>query len=363
MANVVIESKGKPIPDATLHGYLAEGARTNLITYSEQFDNAAWVKDSGNISADTMLAPDGKSSADSFIEDTTTNVHDIHPSLSVSIGTTYTASIYAKSKSGNRYILASGMGLISAGYYITYDLSNGTVTNVGGGGTGATYSIQSVGNGWYRCIVTFTAMSTLYPIWNLNNTFITNNIYQGDGTSGIYLWGAQLEVGAFASSYIPTTTASVTRNAEIKTDIVLSNIDINKGSIYLEFIPNHVVSGTVFMFGSYVDTNNYTAILHDATNLIFRKRITGTNYDATIALTYVNGTSYKISATWGASGTTIYLNGGAGTPHANITALQLAATFQLGSDGNSLQHLYGTVRNVKIWKKALTDTQLINLTK
>jgi len=62
-------------------------------------------------------------------------------------------------------------------------------------------------------------------------------------------------------------------------------------------------------------------------------------------------------------GTTIYLNGVAGTPHANTAALQLASTFQIGSDGNTAQHLFGFKRNVKIWKKALTDAQLIALTK
>jgi hypothetical protein len=182
------------------------------------------------------------------------------------------------------------------------------------------------------------------------------------GTETVYVRRAQLEAGSFASSYIPTTTAAVTRNVCVESNTTTGNIDANKGSIYLEFIPQHVPSGTIYIFGSYVDASNYTAILHDATNLIFRKCISGTNYDATIANTFVIGTKYKVTAMWGQSGSNIALSGVLGTANSNSAPLKLGTTYQIGANGNGAGQPFATIRNVKIWKKALKDSELVRLT-
>jgi hypothetical protein len=116
------------------------------------------------------------------------------------------------------------------------------------------------------------------------------------------------------------------------------------------------------LWGTYVDASNYTAILHDATNLIFRKRIAGVNYDATIANAFTSGTTYKMAASWGASGSTIYLNGVSGTPHANTTAAQIAATMQFGADGNSLQQPGAAVIKNYIWQRQLSASEMQALT-
>lgn len=134
------------------------------------------------------------------------------------------------------------------------------------------------------------------------------------------------------------------------------------GAISLDFTPYHAPSGTIALWGTYVDASNYTAILHDATNLIFRKRIAGSNYDATIANAFVSGTTYKVAATWGAAGTAIYLDGVAGTPHANTTAAQIAATMQVGADGNSLQQPGAGTTNLRIWQRQLSSPEGVAVT-
>ncbi len=168
---------------------------------------------------------------------------------------------------------------------------------------------------------------------------------------------AQSENGAFPTPYIITAGAPVPRNADVEAETTSGVILAAGGTIALTYIPYHAPSGTIFLWGTYVDASNYTAILHDATNLIFRKRIAGTNYDATIANTFVSGTTYKMAATWGAGGSTICLNGVAGTPHANTTAAQIAATMQFGADGNSLQQPGAAVINNYIWQRQLSASE------
>ena len=171
-----------------------------------------------------------------------------------------------------------------------------------------------------------------------------------------------VNLGAFAGPYIPTTTVAVARNADVDQYPTTAGPIAAAGSIALDFTPYHPPSGTIALWGTYVDASNYTAILHDATNLIFRKRIAGSNYDATIANAFVSGTTCKIAATWGAAGTAIYLDGVAGTPHANTTAAQIAATMQVGADGNSLQQPGAGTTNLRIWQRQLSSPEGVAVT-
>ena len=127
--------------------------------------------------------------------------------------------------------------------------------------------------------------------------------------------------------------------------------------MYLEFTPDHTPSGTIALWGTYVDASNYTAILHDATNMIMRKRIAGVNYDATIANAFTTNTTYKVCGSWGASGVTVTLDGTEGTANANTTAAQIAATMQWGADGNSLQQPFATERNARVWQRQLSASE------
>jgi hypothetical protein len=197
---------------------------------------------------------------------------------------------------------------------------------------------------------------------NVENAATLASSYIGDTISGVYVWGTELELGPFASTYTRTTTTSVTRNADVLSIPISDNIDSIKGALYVDFIPRHAVSGTVFILGSYIDASNYTGILHDGTNLIFRKRIGGTNYDATKALTYTKDSVYKVAISWGRKGMSIFLNGEDGTSHINDAPLQLSSTLQVGADGNSLQQLFGTIRNLRGWKEEVSNARLRQLT-
>ena len=221
-------------------GLLIEEQRTNLLTYSEQFDNAAWTKTNSTVTANTIVAPDGTLTGDKHIPDSGATIGAgatatrVYQSPSLTSGTAYTLSIYAKAGEYDELELAVITSpIVSA----TFSLTLGTVVS----GTGTT--ITAVGNGWYRCTLTFTATSTgaIQIRWSSGSSTVST----GDGYSGIYIWGAQLEAGAFPTSYIPTVASQVTRSADVAVMTGTNFSDwynATEGTLYAEAARNGFVA-------------------------------------------------------------------------------------------------------------------------
>lgn len=205
-------------------GLIIEAAATNLLTYSEQFDNAAWTKTNATITANSLAAPDGTTTADSFIEAAGSSQKYMRVSLATVGPGTYTLSIYAKTLSGTRYLALefdAGGGETRRSFF---DVANGTVTSNYNSAAG---SITAIGGGWYRCAVTVTMVGAASSMWvYISNSSSSISGYTGDGTSGLYLWGAQLETGTAATSYVKTVAAAVTRAADVVTGSGLIYTDV-----------------------------------------------------------------------------------------------------------------------------------------
>jgi hypothetical protein len=177
-------------------------ARVNLLTYSEEFDNGAWTKADATITSNAVIAPNGTLTADAIIPTVGFSQHFISQTFAAG---SYTYTIYAKAFGYSFLTLAAFDGVTSpAGWPLRaiFDLSNGVVALNNGGGAA---SIQSVGNGWYRCSVTGTsAASAAFRVQVTNTTADANASFTGDGTSGIYIWGADLRpanIGANVPAY------------------------------------------------------------------------------------------------------------------------------------------------------------------
>jgi len=202
-----------PVNVGVCKGLLIEEQRTNIFTYSEQFDNAAWGKNNSTIASNVVTSPAGTMTADKLQETAVTNYFAINFNPSVSSSTVYTLSFYAKAAERS-YVKAN---LTVSPAAVVFNLNNGTVFSSSGSSLVGS-SIQYVGNGWYRCSATITTLSSgsnlFYGIIQLYNS---SDNYTGTAGYGLYIWGAQLEAGAFPTSYIPTTTTALTRNADVAT--------------------------------------------------------------------------------------------------------------------------------------------------
>jgi hypothetical protein len=192
-----------------------ENAGTNIALRSQEFDNATWAKTASTITANALAAPDGTTTADKLVENSASASHLTSQGISVSTGTIYTFSFYAKA--GERsYVDANLSGVFTTTVIVRFGLTGAGTSETRQGSPAPTHSIQALANGWYRCsvVVTTTAAASMICALVLAPDASSTSVYLGNGTFGAYLWGAQLEASAFATDYIPTAATSVTRAIE-----------------------------------------------------------------------------------------------------------------------------------------------------
>lgn len=204
-------------------GLLIEEQRTNLLPYSADLTNAAWVKTGASATGDAVVAPDGTLSADKLIDDTTSGNHGVTRNYGAISPGAFSVSCYSKSSEYSKIVVyLDNQAGVSFAY--SFDLLAGTATQTKtphSSWTAVTAAITAVGNGWYRISVSGTTTNTslgarfFLDKGTTYNGFGAPADYTGNGTSGIYLWGAQLEAGAFPTSYIPTVASQVTRSADV----------------------------------------------------------------------------------------------------------------------------------------------------
>jgi hypothetical protein len=277
---------------------LLEPQRTNSLTYSEQFDNAAWSKEGATISANSTTSPDGFVNADKVVENTANAEHVIFRSVA---GTGSTFSFFAKAAGRNFVAVLSNNGA-----YSFFNIGNGTLGTIA---ATSTATITAYGNGWYRCTV-FNTHPTFGAVINLASANGTT-IYTGDGTSGAFIWGAQFEASAtYATSYIPTTAAAVTRLADACSKTGISSlIGQTEGTVFVEA-----------EFTSAYDSNNLLMTLSDGTvdNLVYINRSNGTaeivvKVSGVFQVTYISSILsagvHKVALGYKANDFVVYIDG------------------------------------------------------
>lgn len=154
-------------------------------------------------------APNGLMTADKLVETTAAGEHAVGVPISFIAGQIYTQSVYAKA--AERTLIRVGAGNPATwATGVVVDLSTGTITStIAGSGT-----VQSVGDGWYRVSVTGTALATAATNASVRLVSTGTTVsYTGDGTSGIYIWGAQLSDSASLDTYVNNPGAAPTSTA------------------------------------------------------------------------------------------------------------------------------------------------------
>jgi len=318
---------------------LAEPQRRNLLTYSEDFTQSFWVSNGGSMTADTTISPDGLLSADSFSY--TSNGNGVY--TSGFSANTYTASIYIKKISGNG-LIRIGMGSDNS----KLDINTLIVTNQGTG-VGSLVVMQ---DGWYRFSTTFTtSSSTSFNIYNIN----TN-------TGVVAIWGAQLEVGSYATSYIPNfgTALGVTRNQDqFSRDGISSLINSEEGVLFVEISALPETGRISLSDGT---TSNRIGFKFTPTNIDFQYRVGG-SYSYRVDINVDTTVNNKIAISFDNGSFVGYLNG---SPIGSVVSGTSFSANTLHSlvlnDGASADSFYGKVKQLQVYSTSLSDTQLAALT-
>lgn len=303
---------------------LREPAATNLFTYSQEFDDAAWSKGQLSISANDIAAPDGTLTADKLVENTDNNQHFLGQFFSASSGAPYTLTAFAKAD--ERDLLVLSLGSTFAANECWLNLSTGDV----GTNSGADIAtVEDFGGERYRCRVTETATGTGSGIAYLKLAASDGgNSYAGDGTSGLPLWGAQVEAGPVPTSYIPTSGSTATRNADTLT-IPTPSAAAMSGS--MSRLISYADTGTATeatLLDHRVDANNRITITLDTAGANTGKvTLTVVNGGSSVSVTSTNqitpGVNKALKVAWRvtASDINIALNGTAATAVSNTAGV------------------------------------------
>jgi hypothetical protein len=344
-------------------GLLIEEARTNLFLYSEQFDNAYWLKTASTVTANITASPDGTTNADKLVENTATAEHYVEAPVSVTTGTTYTFVFYAKA--GERNVIAArGAAAFASDPRIRFTLTgSGTITVDSGTPTG---TITPVGNGWYRCSMTAVTNATTGAGFRLS---LYNGAYSytGDGTSGLFLYGAQLEAGAFATSYIPTVASTVTRNADVATMTgtnFSSWFNASAGTFIADFDVGGVDTTRRRKVWNGSDAGNQRLALRAldvSVNYPLAAIGTGTSVVALIGTALTANTATRVAVAYGAN-SALSQNGATPNTDANANSVSIAS-FAIGCEQTvGSEQLNGHIRAIAYYNTRLPNTQLQTLT-
>lgn len=352
-------------------GLLIEEARTNLLIYSEQFDNAAWAQNAvadTDVTPNAAIAPDGTLTADKLYEATTTSsTHSVYQDKTSPPSTVHSVSLYAKA--GERqYFSIRFHNTVTLSSYCSgaFDLVGGTCSvNNYGNATGATATITHVGNGWYRCTLSGTpdtSGTSVRVSIGLSQTLGGTWLYSGTVGSGIYIWGAQVEAGAFPTSYIPTTSAAATRaadNASMSGANFSSWYRQDEGTLLADFSTLFDTAATrAVVIGTSTD---YIGLLTSSgSNGPYAVIVLGNVGQAnlpTSGVTATANTRYKLCIGYALNNSVGSLNGN--TPVVDSScSIPTVSVMYIGQDASGGNQMNGIISRITYYPNRLTDTQI-----
>ncbi len=327
-----------PIPNSGCGSWLFEPQSTNLITYSEDFEGVGWTLGAGLISSNTtdILSPEGVYNSTKISSASYISVY--YSGISVTPSTQYTFSFYAKKGDFDNAKLAVYDGTNSS--FISVDIS---------------YSVTDTQ--WTRIEHTFTTPAgctdiRIYPM-------------RGVSSGSIYFWGAQVEQQSYATSYIPTSGTSVTRNQDVcNNGGSLASINSTEGVLYvlLSDIKSQDFDSIIINNGI-ADENNQVRIWFYNNTITYQYKV-GSNVSAQITTSTMDLTlDTKIACSWKLNEFKLFVNGSkinqdlSGSVLANNTLESVEF-----KRGNNTGNFYGKTKALAVWKEALSDEELTELT-
>ena len=222
----------------------------------------------------------------------------------------------------------------------------------------ANRNVEDYGNGWFRISVTYTANGT-------SSTFFQIFGDLGTPKNGFYIFGAQVEEQSYSTSYIPTSGSTVTRNQDLCTNGgSLASINSTEGVLYAEIARSEEENLYRLLGIDDGTSNNFVKMGFETSRGAFwiRAVINGvTSIFSDNALTSNPNEFYKIAIRYQSGNSAIYING--------TSVLTTTTTFSSGNftalDFNHFNNsfpFFGKTKCVAVWKEALSDQELTELT-
>lgn len=329
-------------------GLLIEESRVNLALQSNTF-TTTWAISNVSLTATSATSPDGTNNG-WLLTNGGTAYGSLYQTITASNATAYTYSVFAKAGTQNSFTLEA-RGATGNVYDYAFTLSGAGTATVNGSAVGSpTGGIQQLANGWYRCWITKTTTNTT-PLYIIG-------FGQGSTATNIYIFGAQMEAGSFATSYIPTTSASVTRAADVVTigGAALTALKGAAGSLVAEvqsisaggFASNRIIG---------FDTVSQTPLF------MFDNNTVGT-YNGSIGVTAVLGSSGAWSSkargavAWSASGRSVVANGGTLQTDGNLMSGSAWTVGYIGSNVATNSFLNGWISKIAFYNQRLPNATL-----
>lgn len=336
-------------------GLLIEESRINLMTYSETFTNAIYVKQRASIDPTPVTSPANTLTAYKIVEDTTaSNTHRIFQTVTT-IATAYTLSVFAK-PAGRDFVYLGIVNSTGATRNAFFNVATGAIGTLG---AGITATITALANGWYRCTATIDAAfagsnSLIIGVAPANNT----PSYTGDGVSGINVYGADVQLGGFPTSYIPNlATGTTTRNADVA---VMTGTNFSSwwqattGSASVRASQISVVSIAPWLQFDDTTANNIIALRGNSANPELYIKAT-TDQAQIDAGTIAANTQYNLSGAWNTDNCAAAINGAAAVTDASAT-IPTVTQARLGSDGTN--YLNGWLQSILYWPQRITNAEV-----
>jgi len=338
--------------DGSAKGLLVEGARTNLITYSEDFSNAAWVKTSATVESNVIVAPDGTLTGDLFTNVSSPANYRLRQLFTNTASIDYTYTIYVKKGNEDIVQLSAYTSALVTNATLYYTFSTDAFSNVSGT---TYYNAEKIGNGWIRLSMTFQPSTTSTNFW------VRSGAGNGVANATLYIWGAQVEAGSFPTSYIKTTGATATRALDIPQINVSNFINKSAGTFLATFnytdptnvAPNYVLGGLSNARVFYNNSGTSAWYYFDGSAAItFGVLDSGEVYKLAVAIKTDSNISTAKNGdivTTSTSGTTL------------MTNIEAYPTLAIGG-GDASQKLNGHIKSITYYPRRLTDAQIQRLT-
>lgn len=344
---------------------LVEPQRTNLLLRSEEFDDVYWDKQASTITQNAIISPNNTLTMDKLVSDVSGVNPRAQKSLTFLDNTNYTFSIFVKPSEWGYVVLTLRDKNLSTDRNAWFNINTGEFETVSGSLTARV--LDSFSDNSYRISVTINSLTgATSPIVRVIATNADNTFTTGDGTSGIYIWGAQLEVGSNATSYIPTVASTVTRNADVISKTGISDlIGQTEGTFYAEIasFSSTIVGDTRFITLSDNTSNNFIGIgfISSGTNLLIvgciANSVSNFNSYAVSNITNFN----KIAITYNSTNFKIFING---VLTANLSGVVFSNTLThfLFNAPSGLNPYLGKVKNTQVYKTVISEGEAITLT-